>query len=59
MQMLNTTRKLLDLETKNLISIQTKTRTQQIENEDPVAVFSHSFLPRLQRPSHLRTQMML
>ena len=48
-------RKLLDPETKNLSSIRTEPRTQQIENEDPHTAFSHSFLPRPQQPSHLRT----
>ena len=43
MQTLNTTRKLLDPETKNLSSIWTEPRTQQIENEDPHAAFSCSF----------------
>ena len=55
MQMPNTMRKLLDPETKNLSSIRTEPRTQQIENEDPHTAFSHSFLPRPQQPSHLRT----
>ena len=30
----------------------------EIENEDPRAAFSRSFLPRPQQPSHLRTQIM-
>ena len=38
--MLNTTKKLLDLETKNLSSVRTEPRTQQIENEDSHAAFS-------------------
>ena len=54
----NTTRKLLDPETKNLRSIWTEPRTQHIENEDVRAAFSRSFLPRPQQPSHLRTKMM-
>ena len=35
--MLNTTKKLLDPETKNLNSVQTEPRTQNIEKEDPCA----------------------
>ena len=54
---LNTTRKLLDPETKNLSFVRTEPRTQQIENEDPRAAFSRSFLPRQQQPYRLRTQM--
>ena len=50
-------RKLLDPETKNLSSVPTEPRTQQIENEGHRAAFSRSFLPRLQQPSHLRTRM--
>ena len=31
----------MDPETKNLSSVRTEPRTQQIENEDPCAAFSH------------------
>ena len=44
--------KLQDAETKNLSSIQTEPRTQQIENEDFHVALSRSFLPR--QPGHLR-----
>ena len=57
-QKLNTTRKLLDPETKILSFVWTEPRTQQAENEDPRAVFSISVLARPMQPSHLRTQMM-
>ena len=50
--------KLLDPETKNLSSVRTEPKTQQIENEDHHAAFSISFLPRPKQPSHLRSQMM-
>ena len=51
-------RKLLDPETKNLSTLWTEPRTQQIENEDPRAAFSLLFLPTPQQPSYLRTHMM-
>ena len=57
--MLNTTRKLLDTETKNISSLRTERRTQQIENEDPWAAFSRLVLTRTQQPSHLRTHVMI
>ena len=47
-------RKLQDTETKNLGSIQTEPRTQQIENEDFQVALSRSFLPRPPQPGHLR-----
>ena len=53
MRMLDTTIKLLDPKTKNLISVRCEPRTQQIENENPHAAFSCS-----QLLSHLRTLMM-
>ena len=53
---LNKTRKRRDPESKTLSSVRTELRTQEIENEDPSAVFSCSLLPRRQQPSHLRTQ---
>ena len=58
MQTLNTTGKSLDPETKNISSVRTEPRSQQIENEDPRAAFSRSFLPRPKQSSHIRTQMM-
>ena len=51
-------RKLQDPETKNLSSARTDPRTQQIENEDPRAAFSPSFLPRQEQPRQVRTQIM-
>ena len=36
----------MDPGTKSLSSLHNEPRTQQIENEDPCAGFSHSFLPR-------------
>ena len=49
---------LLDPENKNLSSVRTEQKTQQIENEGPSAAFSILFLPRPKQPSHLGTQMM-
>ena len=53
---LNTTKKLLNTETKSLSSIRTEPRTQEIENDDPRAAFSQIlFLSRPNQSSHLRT----
>ena len=52
---LNTKRKLLVPETKNLSFLQTKPRTQQRENEEPRTAFSRSLLPRPQQSNYLKT----